>query len=485
MAMHLDRLSILDASFLAHEDRGTHMHIGWVMIAAGPPPSLDDFVAHVRSRLHLAPRFRQKLWYPPLQLGRPFWVDDPRFNLEYHVRHTGLPSGNSMNHLRRLTGRIFSQGLDRSKPLWEMWLVQGLEDDRFAIITKTHHAMVDGVAGVDLNTVLFDATPHPQHMDTLPAPRVWLAHPEPNAPQMLAAGVRDAVSVPLALGRQLVDLWNDPESAVLLAQQVAQGVGDFISAMLNPPSPTPLNVPLSSHRRVWWGECKLADMKKIKDAFGGTINDVYLAAVTGALARWLRTRGVSTKNLQLRAAIPISLRTNDEQGELGNRIVECFAPLPVHINDPVERLRTVKRALEGLKQSKQALGAQTISTVQRFAPPALLAQASRLNFSTRLFNLLATNVPGPQQPLYLIGREVERIGPVGFLVENSALSVVVASYNGKLEFGLLCDPDVLGELDEIGGYLEDSIAELLAAARRQRGKPKKKPVAAATRRREK
>jgi WS/DGAT/MGAT family acyltransferase len=474
---HLDRLTISDVAFLWQEDRGTHAHIGWVMIADGPPPAYADLLKHVKSRLHLVPRYRQKLAFPPLQLAPPLWIDDPRFNLEYHVRHAALPAPGSLNQLRAHVGQIFSQGLDRSKPLWELWLVQGLRGNRFAVINKAHRALVDGITGVDITTVLFDTS-----KDPAPAPppeRPWLPQPEPSPAELVTASIRELVAAPLEATRQTWAALEDPDATVAAAREVLQGLRELATAYMHPPSPTPLNVPLGTHRRVYWTRCRLADFKRIKDTFGGTINDAYLTVVTGALAYWLRRRGALSRGLEMRAAVPISLRSANADG---TRIVECFAPLPVGTSEPVARLRIVRRALDDLKRSKQALGARAIAAVQDFTPPALLAQVSRLNLSGRLFNLVAANIPGPQFPLYLLGREVVQVAPVGFLVEHCALMVVLASYNGMLEFGLIGDADALPDLDIIGGAIDDAVAELLDAAskakrhgRERRGRTRKAP----------
>jgi diacylglycerol O-acyltransferase / wax synthase len=481
-AQHLDRLSIADAAFLWQEDRGTHAHIGWVMIAEGAPPAYADLLKHVKARLHLVPRYRQKLAFPPWQIALPLWIDDPRFNLEYHVRHAALPAPGSMDQLRAAVGRIFSQGLDRSKPLWELWLVQGLQDDRFAIINKAHRALVDGIGGVDITTVLFDTARDPAPVP--PPSRPWLPHPEPSPAELVAAGIRDLVAAPLEVARHVWSALNDADKAATAAHQVAQGVRQLAATYMHPPAATPLNVPLGTHRRVYWTRCRLADFKRIKDTFGGTINDVYLTVLTGALASWLRRRGIRTRGLQMRACVPISLRSEVASGAIaigvstdGTRVVECFAPLPVGTPDPVERLRIVRRALDDLKHSKQALGARAISTLQDFTPPALLAQTSRLSFSSRSFDLVAANVPGPQFPLYLLGREVVQVGPVGFLMERCALMATLVSYNGMLELGLIGDADALPDLDDLGGAIDGAVAELLKAAstERPKGRTRKLP----------
>jgi WS/DGAT/MGAT family acyltransferase len=236
---------------------------------------------------------------------------------------------------------------------------------------------------------------------------------------------------------------------------------------MNPAPDVPLNVPIGPHRRVRWVQSRLGDFKAIKDALGGTVNDAVLAVVAGALGRWLRTRGVRTEGIELRALVPVSIRAKDERGALGNRIAAMRGPLPVYVNDPVERLELVQESMGNLKQSKQALGAEVIAGLTDFAPPTLLAQASRLNFSTRLFNLIVTNVPGPQFPLYLLGREMEEIVPIAFLPENHALAIAIMSYNGKVDFGLLGDYDAMPDLEEFGQMLEESLAELLKQARKR------------------
>jgi diacylglycerol O-acyltransferase / wax synthase len=461
---HKDRLSAIDASFLHQEKEASHMHVGALVVFDGPPPERDDFRAHLESRLRLVPRYRQKLAFPRFEMGRPFWVDDPSFNIDYHVRHTALPKPGSDEQLRHLVGRIFSQRLDRSKPLWELWVVQGLEKGRFAIISKTHHALVDGVSGVDIATVLFDLSPVPAE---LPEDEAWSAEPEPSGADLVTEGVKGLVKTPFELAGRAVGAAQRPGETIERVREAAEGIGEVVWAGLNPAPDVPLNTKIGPHRRIWWVESRLADFKEIKNALGGTVNDAVLTVVAGALGRWLRDRGVRTEGLELRALVPVSIRTEHDRGELGNRIAAMRGPLPVYVGDPVERLMTVREAMGSLKESKQALGAEVIAGLQDFAPPTLLAQASRLNFSTRLFNLIVTNVPGPQFPLYLLGREMERIVPVAFLPENHALAIAIMSYNGKVDFGLLADYDAMPDLEAFGGHLEQSLAELLKAARKK------------------
>jgi WS/DGAT/MGAT family acyltransferase len=459
---HKDRLTAVDASFLAQEKHASHMHVGALVLFDGPPPARDEFCAHLGARLRRVPRYRQKLAFPRLEAGRPFWVDDPSFNLDYHVRHTALPKPGSDDQLRELAGRIFSQRLDRSKPLWEIWIVHGLEGGRFALISKTHHALVDGVSGVDIATVLFDLSPVPEELE---ADDGWTPSPEPSDVELVADGVVGLARTPFDLAGRAIGALQHPVDTLERLREAAEGVGEVVWAGLNPAPDVPLNVPIGPHRRVRWVQSRLADFKEVKNGLGGTVNDAVLAVVAGALRRWLQDRGVRTEGVELRALVPVSIRAEDERGALGNRIAVMRGPLPVYIDDPVERLRVVREGMGDLKESKQALGAEVISGLTGFAPPTLLAQASRLNFSTRLFNLIVTNVPGPQFPLYLLGREMEEIVPIAFLPEDHALAVAIMSYNGKVDFGLLADYDAMPDLDAFASHLEESLAELLAAAR--------------------
>ncbi len=464
---HMDRLSSVDASFLTNESSDSHMHVGAVLIFEGPPPSYDDLLAHVRSRMHLVPRFRQKLAFPPAQAGRPFWIDDPNFNLSYHLRHSSLPAPGSEEQLRNIAGRLFSQALDRSKPLWEMWIVQGLERNRFALINKTHHALVDGVAGVDLATVLFDVKPVPEKIEP---ETPWVPRPAPSQAELAAQGILELAEMPFKLARRALDAANDPETAVRRLADSAEALGEVAWNFTNPAPEVPLNVEIGSHRRFSWARSNLEDFKKIKNTLGGTVNDVVLAVVSGALRGWLQGRGIRTEGLELRALVPVSIRAEDEHGHLGNRIAAMRGPLPVYVEDPVKRLAIVRAAMDDLKESKQALGAEVISRFNDFAPPTLLAQASRINFSTRLFNLIVTNVPGPQIPIYVLGRELEDAFAVAFLPEHHALAIAIMSYNGRINFGLLADYDTMEDVGEIAEGLNRSLDELLVAARSVRAR---------------
>ncbi len=471
---HFDRLSAIDASFLHQEGANSHMHVGAVTIFEGPPPPYEEFLDSIRGRLHLVPRYRQKLTFPRFESGRPLWVDDPSFNLEYHVRQTALPRPGAESQLMRLTARIVSQQLDRTKPLWELCMIEGVEPatpggaHRFALISKSHHALIDGVSGIDLATVLFDLAPVPPE---IPHPdERWSPEPVPSAAGVLASGALGAVRAGIGGVTRGLGVLAKPAAVLGEIREAAEGIGEIVWAGLNPAPETPLNVPIGPHRRFVGVRSELRDFKLVKDTFGGTVNDVVLAAVSGSLREFLRTRGVRTEGLELRALVPVSIRAAHEHGQFGNRIAALRGPLPVYVEDPVARLRAVRAGMDDLKKSKQAVGAEALASVQSFAPPTLLAQASRLNFSTRLFNLIVTNVPGPQVPIYTRGREMQDVFPVAFLPEDHALAIAIMSYNGKVNFGLLGDYDALPDLQTLADGIEQSLAELVALAKRRGGR---------------
>jgi len=458
---HMDRLSSTDASFLTQETSASHMHVGAVLIFEGPPPSYDELLNHVGSRLRLIPRFRQKLAFSPLQTGRPFWVDDQSLHLGYHVRHAALPAPGSRKQLRQMVARVFSQQLDRTKPLWELWLVQGMKRKRFAIVLKTHHALVDGVAGVDIATVLFDVKPIPEPV--VPEAELF-PEAEPSGADLLARNAADIAATLIRLARRLESALENPRAAAAQVAEAAEALGEIAWNLANPAPEVPLNVPIGSHRRFAWARAELDDLEMIKNRFGGTVNDVVLAVVAGALRTWLTQRGIGTEGLTLRGLVPASIRAAEDQGELGNRLVALRGPLPVYVDDPVKRLEAVTAEMGDVKDSKQALGAEVITRLNDFAPPTLLALASRLNFSTRLFNLIVTNLPGPQTPLYVLGRELEEVCPVAFLPQNHALAIAIISYNGGIDFGLIADYDAMADVGVIADGIETAIAELRGAA---------------------
>ncbi|MBI4898271.1 MAG: wax ester/triacylglycerol synthase family O-acyltransferase [Actinobacteria bacterium] len=460
----LSRLSATDASFLVQEREGSHMHIGGITIFEGPTPDIEQFKRHINSRLHLVPRYRQRLVWPRFQAGRPFWADDPDFNLNYHLRDTALPAPGNDDQLERLCARIFSQRLDRHKPLWEMWLVDGLSDGRFAMILKSHHSMIDGIAGVDVGTVLLGVDPDEKTED----PQPWRPRPLPTQAELLEIGAREIAGAPIKAAQGLVDIAKGKASARENASVFLGGVTKAIGETLDAAPRSPLNTRIGQHRRYKFVRNSLDEFKEIKTLLDTTLNDVVLAITSDALGRWLRSRHYPTDGLKLRALVPVSTRPKQRRGESaatgGNDLLAMRGYLPVEEMDALKRLNTIKRSMDGLKKNNQAIAADALTAVQNFAPPNVLAQASRINFSTRLFNLLVTNVPGPQIPLYLMGRQMLDAFPVPFLAENHGLAVAVMSYNGRINFGILADYDAVTDVQVIADSLADARDDLLDAA---------------------
>ena len=457
-----DRLTGLDSSFLHLEDATSHMHVASVMVFEGPPPPYDELLAAFERRLPLVPRYRQRLAFVPLGQGRPKWVDDPHLNLRYHVRSTALPSPGSEHQLKDLAGRVFSQQLDRDKPLWEVWLVEGLVDDRFAVLSKTHHALVDGVSGVDIVSVLFDTSPEPAAPPD--AGDRWLPRPLPSAAQLLGEALVERATAPGEITRTVRAIVRGPRRILEGARDAAVGLGAMAWAGLNPAPASPYNKPIGPHRRFTWVRADLNDIKAIKDALGGTVNDVVLATVAGGLGKHLRRRGQNTDGLELKAMVPVSVRQDVERGALGNRVAAMMAPLPVWCQEPVARLDIVSEQLKHLKSGSQAVGAQVLTELSGFAPPTIMGQASRLMSRQRFFNLVVTNVPGPQFPLYLLGRRMLDPFPMVPLASGQGVGVALLSYNGRINFGLVGDFDLLWDLDDLALDIEDALAELAEEA---------------------
>ena len=457
-----DRLTALDSSFLHLERDAAHMHVAGCAIFEGEAPTHQELMDALESRLHLVPRYRQRLASVPFEQGRPVWVDDPHFNLAYHVRHSALPEPGAEEQLMRMTGRVFSQVLDRSRPLWEVWLVEGLSGGRFALLSKTHHALVDGISGVDIMTVLFDTSPDP--MPVAGPDHEWVARPLPSRAQLLAEALLERATVPGEMARGARALLRGPRAVAGRAARAAGALGELAMTGLNPAPSSLFNVRIGPHRRFTWVRGDLDAFKAAKNSLGGTVNDVVLAAVAGALGSYMRLHGEETNDLELRAMIPVSVRADLERGALGNRVAAMWAPLPVGIADPVERLHKVSASMQQLKRSGQAVGAQVLTQLAGFAPSTIVSQAARLQARQRLFNLVVTNVPGPQFPLYLLGRELESIFPMVPLAKNTALGIAIMSYNGQLNFGLAADYDALADIDVLADELRASIAELSDAA---------------------
>ncbi len=462
-----DRLSFLDNSFLLAESPTNHMHIaGTATYEAGPLRRSDGGIDgqrirdYVSSRLHLIPRYRQVLAYTPLE-GHPVWVDDQHFNIHYHVRHTALPRPGDERALKRLSARIMSQQLDRSKPLWEMWIVEGLDGgDRFAIVTKIHHCMIDGMSSVDLLEVLL--TPMPT--ETIEPAQRWIPRPVPTTWELLRAETIRRASLPvetLTTLRESFTRAQDPRSDL---RAMLRAVRDTVTSGLRTVSDTPLNRPIGTHRRFDWLEMSLDDVKAVKNRLGGTLNDVVLATVTGAMQRFLEERRVNVEGLDFRVMAPVSVRAAEERGTLGNRVSAWVVDLPIAERDPQRRIALIREATTRLKDSKQALGAEMLTEVMSWTPSTLLSLGSRMVLRRLPFNLVVTNVPGPQIPLYLLGaRMLDNFGQVP-LTDYLGLGIVLFSYAGKLCWGFTADWDLMPDLHAVVQATQAAFQELCDAA---------------------
>jgi WS/DGAT/MGAT family acyltransferase len=457
-----DRLSVVDNSFLAIEDPNSHQHVGAVtLFEAGPLRAADGGIdidrvrEYVAARLHLIPRYRQRLVRVPLGT-RLVWVDDDHFNIDYHVRHTSLPRPGDERQLKRLAARIVSQGLDRAKPLWEIWIVEGLADGRFALVAKTHHCMIDGISGVDLMAVLMSPSPD----EAIPAAPTWLPRPAPSRFALLRDEWLRRFSEPLAALRETPCALTSPLTVASHTLENVRALMETLGSTLWPASPTPFNRPIGPHRRFDWTSMELAAVKAVKDRLGGTVNDVVLATVAGALRRFFERRRINPDMLEIRANVPVSLRTAEERGTLGNRIALWMTDLPVSERDPLRRLQAVRATTTRLKESKQAMGAEVLAAVSEWTSSTLLALAVQLATRSRPFNLVVTNVPGPQIPLYLLGAPLQECYPMVNLLLNQGLGVALFSYAGRLCWGCISDWDLVPDLHDFIGDIEASFAEL-------------------------
>lgn len=457
-----DRLSALDASFLYLEQLTTPMHIGGLAVFRRPRQGLDfdQLVELIEHRLALVPRYRQKIKQVPGRLARPVWVDDADFDISYHVRRSALPKPGSEQQLNDLVARLVARPLDRSRPLWEMYAVEGLARSRIAIITKTHFAMIGGISALDIAQVLLDVTPAPRETPE----ELWLPRPEPGAARLLLDAVTEA-------GRRPAELVENVQAAVMdvtaTTQKLAGAFGGMFDAMRTAmwAAPgSPLNVPISTHRRFAEARASLDDFKLVRRAHGGTINDVVLAVVSGALRDWLLSRGEAvTASTTIRALTPVSVRGPGTGDQPGDGVSAFLVDLPVGEPNPVVRLQHVSHAMRSHADSGQSVAASTLIRFGGFAPPTLHALGARVanGFAQRIYNLVVTNVPGPQFPLYASGARMLEIFPVIPLAKNQGLSIGVNSYDGGVYFGLNADRDAVADVDVLAGMLAESLEELV------------------------
>jgi WS/DGAT/MGAT family acyltransferase len=463
----MNRMSVQDASFLHIESDERPMHVGGVSILEGPPPPFADVLAMVEGKLGLVPRYRQVVRFVPFALARPVWVDDPHFNLGYHVRRTALPEPGGDDELRTLVGRVMSQNLDRAKPLWEMWVVEGLGDGRWALVSKVHHAMVDGVASTDLMTVLLDKERHPERP---PASR-WSPEPAPGTARLLFDGILERAANPFLAAEQLIGALRAPRRLAAVAADTSRGLVGF-AGVARPGESSSLNGPLGPHRRWAWARGRLADVQLVRRAFGGTVNDVVLAAITQGFRELLESRGEPVDRV-LRTLVPVSVRQPGERGTYNNRVSAMFAELPIGIEDPVHRLVAIRRQMAGLKESKQAVAGETLTSLSGFAPPMLLALGARLasKLPQSTLNTGTTNVPGPQFPLYLAGRRLHESFPYIPLFASVRIAVAIFSYDGALSFGVSGDYDTAPDIDVVCQGIERGLSQLVALAQPPAGGP--------------
>ncbi len=472
-----ERLTALDASFLGLEDGDLHMHVGATLSfepgsLVGPHGEVD--ITRIRkvvaSKLHLVPRYRQRLAAIPYE-GHPIWIDDDRFNIEYHVRLTALPKPGDGDELMRLAGRIMSQQLDRGKPLWEMWVVEGVQGGGFAIICKNHHCMIDGIAGTDILTALLDMNPDLR----AGRPKPWRPRRAPHAISLVSSALLRRIEAPAEFLRSTRRALRSPRKLLRDAGDYIESIGEILAPGLNGGSQTPLNAQIGTHRRFRWLTMDLGEVKAVKNALGGTLNDVVLATVTGMLRRFFRHRGIAVAGLDIKALVPVSVRPDAARGQMGNQIATMVAPLPLKLKTARARLAAVHKTTQGLKESKQAIGAERLAAVADWTVPNILVQAVRIQTRARAYNLVVTNVPGPQIPLYMDGARMTTTYPlVPLLGRNQCLGIALMSYNGKLFWGLNGDFEGMSDLDMVAKFLQAAFEELQEAAGIQPAKAPRK-----------
>jgi diacylglycerol O-acyltransferase / wax synthase len=461
----VERLGPQDASFLYLEKTAVHQHVGGVAIldpstAPGGKLTYPDLVRVISSRLHLAPRFRQKVLFPPLAAARPVWVDDAEFDISFHMRRAALPSPGGRKELIEYIQRVISRPLDRTKPLWELYLIESMEDGLVSILTKVHHAMVDGLAAIDLASAVYDFAPEPQVL----TPPPWEAEPEPSRLDLLVDALSEQVTHP---ARAMADLAQRTlETPARVARQAGDIVGGLLDVLgagvLAPPGP--FNRKVGPNRRFAMVEAPVQTFKEIKRALGATVNDVVLAAVAGGLYRFLRSRKEPTRDRVLRAMVPVSVRSKDERSAMGNRVSSIFVDLPVGPMGGKKRLALIRERTKHLKESNYAVGAEFLMNIGAWAPPTIHAMAARLAARTRVINLVVSNVPGPQVPMYIAGAKLLAQYPVMPIADSMGLSIATTSLAGTMAFGFTADWDTLPDIELLARAVEESLMELQKAA---------------------
>ena len=462
---HYDRLTSLDTVFLDLESPGVHMHVGSVGIFDPGPLAREDGSLDLERVLELSeaglarvPKFRQKLAHMPVT-GHPVWVDDEHFNLQYHVRHTALPVPGDDRRLKRLVGRIMSEKLDRAKPMWELWFVEGLEGGRAAVISKVHHCLIDGISGVDVLSAFMGVDP--EHRAEL-AEHAWVPRPAPSSARMLMDEVGRRASLPGRLLDSAAKALREPEQTIEEVTHTASGFVEGLRKSMTPGSETPLNVPIGPHRRFDWTRFDMEAVGQIRKKLDGTLNDVVLTTVAGAVRRFLGDRGMDLAEIDFRAFVPVSTRTAAERGKLGNRVSMLVADLPVGESDLAERFARVTAETKGLKSSGQAQGANVLGELSEWTTTSILTGMSRMAAARRSYNMVVTNVPGPPVPVYMNGGRLLETYPLVPLFDNQALGIALFSYDGGLHWGFNACWDAVPDLHDFVIAVEQEFDALLA-----------------------
>ncbi len=462
---HYDRLSSQDNGFLLWEKGNVRMHVASANIcdigalrSESGGIDIDLVKRATASYLHLVPRYRQRLYEIPV-FDHSVWVDDPRFDLDYHVRHTALPKPGTLAQLKNLVARVMAQPLDRNRPLWEYWFVEGLEGgDQFAMITKIHHCMIDGSSGVDLANIQFSTSPEPPELEE---PRPFHPKPAPRRLELFLNETRRTIGLPGTIirdFREFVSQTDDlREDLTMRANALGRLMGMGMSA-----DETPLNGRLGPHRRFEWVSCRLDDLKAMRKGLGCSINDVVLTVVTGAVRDYLLAKGVDHSSIEFKVSTPVSVRKEEERGQMGNKVSSWIIPLPIHEPDPRRQLEVIHELTEELKETNQAIGVQMMNQIQEWTPSTLLSLGAQAMSGP--INTIVTNVPGPQRPLYFHGARVRAIYPAVPLMEGMGLGIALTSYAGTMGIGFNCDPDIVPDVDLFVARFVDSLARVAEAA---------------------
>ena len=461
----MDRMSALDAGFFFAESENTPMHVGSVAVFDGPPPSYGDVVRLLLSKLPLVPRYRQRVRPVPMQLGRPLWVDDAHFQILYHVRHTAVPGPGSDEQLRNLAGRVLGQRLDMAKPLWELWLVEGLADNRWAIISKVHHCMVDGVAGTDLMQLMFDLEPDAKHDE----PKPWTPRRPPSSLALVAESVTDTLTHPFQQLSSMPSVGTAVRAAKGMAEPLKTAASTVPSLARQAVTPTArsLNGPIGPHRRWAWTDGKFEEFKAVRTALGGTVNDVVLAAIAGGFRDLLKGRGeLSSEKLVVRSMVPVSVRRPGERNVQDNRVSAVFVDLPVGLPDPKDRLASIRGQMDEYKKAMQAVDARSIIAMGDFVAPTLLSLGVRAALQAGQFwcQAVTTNVPGPRIPLYVLGKRMVSAYAYVPIAGGTRCSIGIFSYLNTMTFGINADFDGYPDVEVLSTGIRRGLDQLLKIA---------------------